>query len=54
MRMREEMCGNLIWNSLLSTFYNIKSKVKDIFDFGGNYQIVPPLLPTIITSPITF
>ena len=40
--------------SLLNTLYNIKSKVKDIFYFGRNYPNVPPVLPTIHTSPTTF
>ena len=29
---------------LLDAIYNI-NKVKDIFDFGRNYLIVPPLIP---------
>ena len=53
--MRRESDRNLISSSLLIGLYKEKkSKAKDIFDFGGNYPNVPPLLPTLQTSPIAF
>ena len=53
--VREKRNGNerrdvqkFISNSLLIGLYKAKkSKVKDIFDFEGNYSNVPPLLLTL-------
>ena len=38
--------------SYLIGYIKRKSKVKDIFDFGGKLPKCPPFLPTIKTSPI--
>ena len=42
----EKVTKNLISSSLLLVYIK-QDKVKDIFDFGGNYPNVAPLLPTL-------
>ena len=50
----EKKWQKILISSSFLLVYIKQGKVKDIFDFGGNYPNVPPLLPTLQTSPIAF